>query len=214
MGYDSLYTKYRDRDKAIEKLKKTDLIKTILFIIVAPAVVTLAAFLITKKFNLFICILSFAAAAAFSVTDLVRRHKNGYRYVHCTHDVKGILKPFEAEHGKGVYAYGEIASGACVFKYTLSNEARVNCDTDFGTYTFTVYNDEWDEVEKFTAEREEDFEQTMLKALEYTASLEKQPEGEYDESLEPEVEIDEYEEDCEEDNEEEDSDGDGEEKEE
>ena len=189
MGYDSLYTKYRDRDKAIEKLKKTDLIKTILFIIVAPAVVTLAAFLITKKFNLFICILSFAAAAAFSVTDLVRRHKNGYRYVHCTHDVKGILKPFEAEHGKGVYAYGEIASGACVFKYTLSNEARVNCDTDFGTYTFTVYNDEWDEVEKFKAESEEAFKKTMIKALEFAISLEKKPDGEYDETLMPDEDV-------------------------
>ncbi len=189
MGYDSLYTKYRDRDKAIEKLKKTDLIKTILFIIVAPAVVTLAAFLITKKFNLFICILSFAAAAAFSVTDLVRRHKNGYRYVHCTHDVKGILKPFEAEHGKGVYAYGEIASGACVFKYTLSNEARVNCDTDFGTYTFTVYNDEWDEVEKFKAESEEAFKKTMIKALEFAISLEKKPDGEYDETLIPDEDV-------------------------
>ena len=189
MGYDSLYTKYRDRDKAIEKLKKTDLIKTILFIIVAPAVVTLAAFLITKKFNLFICILSFAAAAAFSVTDLVRRHKNGYRYVHCTHDVKGILKPFEAEHGKGVYAYGEIASGACVFKYTLSNEARINCDTDFGTYTFTVYNDEWDEVEKFKAESEEAFKKTMIKALEFAISLEKKPDGEYDETLMPDEDV-------------------------
>ena len=189
MGYDSLYTKYRDRDKAIEKLKKTDLIKTILFIIVAPAVVTLAAFLITKKFNLFICILSFAAAAAFSVTDLVRRHKNGYRYVHCTHDVKGILKPFEAEHGKGVHAYGEIASGACVFKYTLSNEARDNCDTDFGTYTFTVYNDEWDEVEKFKAESEEAFKKTMIKALEFAISLEKKPDGEYDETLMPDEDV-------------------------
>lgn len=186
MGYDSLYTKYRDRETAIEKLKKIDLIKTIIFIIVSPAVVTLAAFLITKKFNLFICILAFVSAAAFSVTDLVRRNKNGYRYVHCSHDIKGILKPFEAEHGKGVFSYGEIVSGASVFKYTLYNEARVNCDTDFGTYTFTVYNDEWDEVEKFKADCEEAFKKTMIKALDFASSLEKKPDGEYDESLAPE----------------------------
>ena len=41
----------------------------------------------------------------------------------------------------------------------------------------------------------------MLQALEFTASLEKKPDGEYDESLQPEVEIDEYEEDFEEEDE-------------
>ena len=47
----------------------------------------------------------------------------------------------------------------------------------------------------FTAEREEDFEQAAKEALGYAASLEKLPDGEYDETLQPEVEIDEYEED-------------------
>ena len=95
-----------------------------------------------------------------------------------------------------MFSDGEIAGGASVFKYTLSNEARVNCDTDFGTYTFTVYNDEWDEVEKFKAESEEAFKKTMIKALEFAISLEKKPDGEYDETLAPEEDDggDEYEE--------------------
>lgn len=219
MGYDSCYKKTHDRASAIKKLKKTDVIIMIVFVLLFPAGVYLIHYLISLIFkntvNIFSVIIISAASVALIIFDYVKKLKSNYRYVHCTHDIKAIIKDFESDKQLSKKpsldnTYGGSFNEGKMFKYTYENDARLNCDFDDGVYTFTVYNDEWDEVEKFTAEREEDFEQTMLKALEYTASLEKQPEGEYDESLEPEVEIDEYEEDCEE----EDSDGDGEEKEE
>ncbi len=183
MIYDSLYRKYRDRDKAIEKQKIMDIILCILTVIIIPAVTALVIYLILRRLNIFGLILVFAGTVAFSVSDLVKKHKNGYRYVHCNHNISGIIKNFEAENGKGVIAYGEARNESSVFKYTLSNEARVNCAVDFGQYTFTVFNDEWDEVTKFKAEREEDFEEVLPEALAFAAALEKKPDGEYDESL-------------------------------
>lgn len=210
MGYDSCYKKTHDRTAAIKKLKKTDVIILIVFVLLFPAGVYLIHYLISLIFkntvNIFSVIIISAASVALIIFDYVKKLKSNYRYVHCTHDIKAIIKDFESDKQLSKKpsldnTYGGSFNEGKMFKYTYENDARLNCDFDDGVYTFTVYNDEWDEVEKFTAEREEDFEQTMLKALEYTASLEKQPEGEYDESLEPEVEIDEYEEDCEEDKE-------------
>ena len=211
MGYDSLYRKTHDRQKALKMLKKRDIISLILFIILFPAGVYLAHFLISLIFkssvNLFSVILISVLSVALIVFDFVKKLKSNYRYVHCSHDVKAVIKGFES--GREIQkktsldnTYGGSFNEGKFFKYTYENDARLNCDFDNGIYTFTVYNDEWDEVTKFTAEREEDFEETMLQALEFTASLEKKPDGEYDESLQPEVEIDEYEEDFEEEDEE------------
>lgn len=198
MGYDSLYRKYRDRNKAIEKLKIIDVILSVISVVVIPAAAFFIIYLITKRFNFLFLIVLFGGTLAFSLFDLIKKHKNGYRYVHCSHDVRGMIKNFEAENGKGSCSYGETMNAETVFKYTLFNDARVNCSADFGQYFFTVFNDEWDEVEKFKAEREEDFEDVMTAALEFAASLEKKPDGEYDESLAPEVGTDEYKEDFEE----------------
>lgn len=197
MGYDSLYRKYRNRKEAIEKYKITDVILCITAVIVIPTLTALIVYLITKRVNYLLIILMFAGTVVFSVSNLINNRRNGYRYVHCSHNAGGTIKSFEAEHGKGAVSYGEIRNDGTVFKYTLSNDARVNCSVDFGEYTFTVLNDEWDEVKKFKAEKEEDFEPVMSEALDFAASLEKKPGGEYDETLQPEVESDEYEEDCE-----------------
>ena len=188
MGYDSLYTKFRDREKAIEQLKKQDIIILIILVIAVPAALFGLYFLIFKRLNLNILLPIVAAVAAdiMLIFDFVKKRKNDYRYVHCTHDTKGIIKRFEEKNGKGVAfdnSYGGSFNEGKVFKYTLYNETRVNCDVDFGQYTFTVFNDEWDEVAKFKAEREEDFKRTFKQALKCAASLEKKPDGEYDETL-------------------------------
>ncbi len=215
MGYDSLYRKTHDRQAAIKKLKKIDIITLIIFIILFPAGVYLIHFLISLIFkssvNYFSVIIISVLSVALIIFDFVKKIKSNYRYVHCSHDIKAIIKGFEAERVTDKKtaldnSYGGSFNEGKLFKYTYVNDARLNCDFDNGVYTFTVCNDEWDEVTKFAAEREEDFEETMLKALEFTASLEKKPEGEYDETLEPEVEIDEYEEDYEEDDFEDDGD--------
>ena len=221
MGYDGLYRKTHDRQAAIKKLKKIDIITLIIFIILFPAGVYFLHFLISLIFkssvNYFSVIIISVLSVALIIFDFVKKIKSNYRYVHCTHDIKAIIKAFESEHTadkKTTFdnSYGGSFNEGKLFKYTYVNDARLNCDFDNGVYTFTVYNDEWDEVKKFTAECEEDFEETMLKALEFTASLEKKPDGEYDESLEPEVEIDEYEEDFEEDLEEDENEAEEEEK--
>ena len=196
MGYDSLYTKLRDREKAIEEFKKQDFIFLIILVLGVPAALFGLYFLLLKRLNVNILlpVIASAAAVVILIVDFVKKRKNGYRYVHCTHDVKGIIKKFEDKHEKGkAYdnSYGGSSNEGKVFKYTLYNDTRVNCDVDFGQYTFTVYNDEWDEVQKFKAEREEDFKRTFLQALKFAASLEKLPDGEYDETLE----VEEYEED-------------------
>ena len=205
MGYDSLYSKLRDRDKAIEQLKKQDIIFLIILVIGIPAALFLLYFLLLKKLsvNILLPIIASAAADIILIFDFVKKRKNDYRYVHCTHDVKGIIKKFEDKHEKGkAYdnSYGGAFNEGKVFKYTLYNDTRVNCDVDFGQYTFTVYNDEWDEVQKFKAESEEEFKRTFKQALKFAASLEKLPEGEYDETLE----VEEYEDDGEYEGEEED----------
>lgn len=205
MGYDSLYRKTHDRAAAIKLLKRTDIIILIILTVLFPAGVFLAHYLISLIFkstvNWFSVIIISVLSVALILFDFVKKMKSNYRYVHCTHDIKAIIKGFESEQKTEKKtaldnSYGGSFNEGKYFKYTYENDARLNCDFDNGVYTFTVYNDEWDEVKKYTAEREEDFEDTMTAALEFTASLEKKPDGEYDESLEPEVEIDEYEEDC------------------
>ena len=207
MGYDSLYRKTHDRQAAIRLLKRIDIITFILFLFLFPAGVYLVHFLFSLIFkngiNYFSVILISVLSVALIIFDFVKKLKSNYRYVHCRHDIKNIIKGFESERNTQKKTsldstYGGSFNEGKLFRYTYENDARLNCDFDNGIYTFTVYNDEWDEVKKFTAEREEDFEETMLQALEFTASLEKKPDGEYDESLQPEVEIDEYEEDFEE----------------
>lgn len=202
MSYDSCYKKTHDRQAAIILLKRNDIILLILFAVLFPAGVYLVHFLISLIFitsiNYFSVIFISVASVVLVIFDYSKKVKSNYRYVHCTHDIKAVLKQFEAERENEKKpsfdnAYGGMFNEGKVFRYTLSNDARVSCDFDNGIYTFKVYNDEWDEVGNFTAEREEDFEEVMLKSLGSAASLEKQPDGEYDESLEPEVELDEYE---------------------
>ncbi len=210
MGYDSLYMKLRDREKAIEQLKKQDIIFLIILTVGIPAALFGLYFLLLRRLNVNVLLPAVASAAAVGmlIFDFVKKRKNNYRYVHCTHDTRGIIKRFEAKNGKGVSfdnSYGGSFNEGKVFKYTLFNETRVNCDVDFGVYTFTVFNDEWDEVRKYTAESEEDFKRTFKQALKFAASLEKKPDGEYDETLPVnEPEEDGYDEEDEEDEEKED----------
>lgn len=206
MSYDSFYRKTQDREAALKLLKKRDIILLIIFVFLFPALIYLIHFLISLMVKSPVNIISVILLSAISVVviiyDFIKRMKGNYRFVHCSHDTKAVIKAFESGREltkKTLFdnAYGGIFNEGKMFKYTYENDAALNCSFDNGVYTFSVLNDEWDEVKKFTTDREEDFDDTMLKALEYTASLEKQPEGEYDESLEPEVEIDEYEEDFE-----------------
>ena len=215
MSYDSFYRKTQNREAALKLLKKRDIILLIVFVFLFPALIYLIHFLVSLMFKSPVNIVSVILLSAISVVvivyDFIKKMKNNYRFVHCSHDTKAVIKAFESGREltkKTLFdnAYGGIFNEGKMFKYTYANDAALNCGFDNGVYTFSVLNDEWDEVKKFTTDREEDFDDVMFKALEYTASLEKQPDGEYDESLEVEVEIDEYEEDCEEeeDNEEED----------
>ena len=192
--YDRLYKKYGDRDTAIEKLKRTDLTAVAVSLVLIPAAAFAALFFIFRRTVTPASVVIPLCLLIYIAVSYAARRKNGYRYVHCSHDVKGVIKEFETEKGCGEGMTGEGGDGS-VFKYTLDNDAAVNCSFDGGVYTFTVLNDEWDEAGSFTACREEDFEQTAKKALFYAASLEKKPDGEYDETLQPEVEIDEYEDD-------------------
>ena len=212
MSYDSFYRKTHDRQASLKLLKRRDIILLIISIILIPAVVFLIHYLISVLFsrslNIVSAILISGITVVIIIFDFYKRIKSNYRFVHCSHDTKTMIKNFESSHDitkKTLFdnVYGGIYNEGKMFKYTYENDAALDCNFDNGVYTFSVLNDEWDVVEKLTAEREEDFEETMFKALEIVASLEKKPDGEYDESLQPEVEIDEYEEDYEEDYEEE-----------
>ena len=109
------------------------------------------------------------------------------RYLHVSHnkEIKSVVREYGAKlslrnpHGKDI------------FSATFDNDACIECSYDRNVYTFSVKNDEWDEVASLTA-GEFDFGQKLKKAAETAASLEKMPDGEYDESLAPETDPDEY----------------------
>ena len=127
------------------------------------------------------------------------------RYLHVSHnkEIKRVLHPM------GVKPAIRSAHGKDVFSCTFDNDAYLECTYEKSRYTFTVKNDEWDELLNYRS-GEADFEQVLREAAEYAASLEKKPDGEYDESLAAE-EDEEYdgEEYAEEEDEEERTDGDG-----
>ena len=114
------------------------------------------------------------------------------RYLHVSHnkDIRSVL------HGMNVKTVMRNPHGKDVFSCTFENDAYIDCTYDRNKYKFTVKNDEWDEVESFTC-GEADFEKTFKAAAEFACSLEKKPDGEYDESLMPEedYEDEEFEED-------------------
>ena len=109
------------------------------------------------------------------------------RYLHVSHnkEIKSVVREYGAKlslrnpHGRDI------------FSATFENDAGIECIYDRNVYTFTVKNDEWDEVTSLTA-GELDFGQKLKAAAETAASLEKKPDGEYDESLAPETDPDEY----------------------
>ena len=191
MFYDKFYEKTKSRAEAVRKSCTLRMILLIAGLILVPAAILLISIFVLRKFNVFTVIACAAAAALFAV-DLIRLLRSGGRYLHCRHDVKSLVN--ETAPGGQLQTFSDPYDGK-VFTYTLKNESSVECGFLRGKYTFKVKNDEWDEVASFTADREEDFERIAKEALGYAASLEKLPDGEYDETLQPEVEIDEYEED-------------------
>ncbi|MBO4868975.1 MAG: hypothetical protein J5585_04620 [Clostridia bacterium] len=191
MLYEKFYEKTKNRAEAVRKSCTLRTLLLIAGLILVPAAILLVSIFVIRKFNVFTVVACAAAAALFAV-DLIRLLRSGGKYLHCRHDAKSVVN--EAAPGGQLQTFSDPYDGK-VFSYTLKNESSVECGFLRGKYTFKVKNDEWDEVASFTAEREEDFEQAAKEALGYAASLEKLPDGEYDETLQPEVEIDEYEED-------------------
>ena len=191
MLYEKFYEKTKNRAEAVRKSCTLRTLLLIAGLILVPAAILLVSIFVIRKFNVFMVVACAAAAALFAV-DLIRLLRSGGKYLHCRHDAKSVVN--EAAPGGQLQTFSDPYDGK-VFSYTLKNESSVECGFLRGKYTFKVKNDEWDEVASFTAEREEDFEQAAKEALGYAASLEKLPDGEYDETLQPEVEIDEYEED-------------------
>ena len=204
MSYDRYYKKTNDREAALKLLKRSDTVVLVCFILLFPFFVILLHFIAWLIFHtpvtmaVISIVIVTAASYAIFISDYVKKRKNGYRYVHCTHDPRPTVKKFEERTGEKGKAFDNSYGGSWgegkVFRYTLYNDARINCDFDGGIYKFTVYNDEWDEEAVYTADREEKFDGTFKAALWFAGSLEKQPEGEYDESLEAEVEDDGYDE--------------------
>ena len=186
MNYDRLYKKTGDRQEAIRRLKNRDTLILILFILLFPAAVFLTFFLIFgKNMNVFLVVIISAAAVILMAADYAKKRKNGYKYVHLSRDVKRYVAKFEEKAGIRGKSFDDLSGGffseGRIFRYTLDNEARVKCDFEDGVYTFTVQNDEWDDVASYTS-GEEDFGSVLKTALRCAASLEKLPDGEYDEN--------------------------------
>lgn len=107
------------------------------------------------------------------------------RYLHISHN-REIMRVVRSCEGKLSLRNPH---GKDVFSCTFDNDAYIDCTYEKGKYTFTVKNDEWDDVCSFEC-GDQDFEQTLDDAAKYAASLEKKPDGEYDESLMPEQDPD------------------------
>ncbi len=107
------------------------------------------------------------------------------RYLHVSHnaEIRRVLR------GRNAKTAMRNPHGKDIFSCTFENDAFIDCTYDRNKYTFTVKNDEWDEVESFTC-GEADFEKTFRAAADFACSLEKKPDGEYDESLMPEPDPD------------------------
>lgn len=194
MLYDSLYEKYGDRQTALKHYRKIRVPLMVICFILIPAACVSAAYLLNglfqRKGSPMSAAVIWACSAGLTVLFFMKDLKKDYRFVRCRHDIGGLIKPFEKGGGTCLKTDG---GDGFVFSFTSENDAITECTFCDGVYTFTVKNDEWDETASFTAGTEEEFEQTAKKALSFAAALEKRPGGEYDESLEPEVEIDEYE---------------------
>ena len=107
------------------------------------------------------------------------------RYLHVSHnaEIRRVLR------GRNAKTAMRNPHGKDIFSCTFENDAYIDCTYDRNKYTFSVKNDEWDEVDSFTC-GEADFENTFRAAADFACSLEKKPDGEYDETLEPEPDPD------------------------
>lgn len=194
MLYDRLYAKYKDRKTAIKKYRAIRIPLMTAAILLVPAALICAAYFLNRSFGRTFSPVSagliWVCAAALILMFFSKDIKNDYRYLRCSHDFRSVIKEHAGGHISGLQTEG---SDGFLFSYTAGNDSVTECRFCDGVYTFTVKNDEWDEAAVFRAGTEEDFEKTAGEAIAFALSLEKRPGGEYDESLEPEVEIDEYE---------------------
>ena len=193
MIYDRIYEKYGERSAALKKYRSIRIPLFIACALLVPLALVSAAYLISgqfgRRFSPVPAAIIVICSLLLVVISFIKDLKGDYRYVHCRHDVNGCVKEFASGHTTLVTEGTE----GFIFSFTSDNGAVTECTFCDGTYTFRVKNDEWDEVAVFSASTEEEFEETAKKALSFAASLEKLPGGEYDETLQPEVEIDEYE---------------------
>lgn len=193
MLYDRLYEKHGDRDAALKEYRR---IRIPLFIgcaVLIPLTLVSAAYLIGghfgRRFSPVSAALILICSLLLVIISFLKDLKGDYRYVHCHRDANLCVKGFT---GGDTTLVTEGADGF-IFSFTSDNGAVTECTFCDGTYTFRVKNDEWDEVAVFYAAAEEEFDGAAKKALSFASAIEKRPGGEYDETLQPEVEIDEYE---------------------
>ena len=176
-----LLTKFMKKPKA----KITYKIVSSLFYLLLAAVVIVLLLVRINKIGLDIAGGFYIAAVIVLFYCFCSELFSSSRYLHVSHNKaikeilgeKGVKPTFHDPHGKNVFQ--------CVFE----NDARVECTYDRGKYTFSVKNDEWDEVQSFTS-GDKGFDDALRSAVEYALTIEKLPEGEYDESLEPEKDTD------------------------
>ena len=151
------------------------------------AAVTVLLVIRIKKTGLDMTCGMYFVCIVFLMSCLIEELFFKIRYLHVSHnkEIKRVAR--EA----GVKPVIRNPHGKDIFSCTFDNDAFIECTYEKNKYHFSVKNDEWDEIANYQS-GEDDFEDVLREAAVFTASIEKKPGGEYDESLMPEEDGEEY----------------------
>lgn len=191
--YNILAKKYGDGSKAKSRYRAVKcVVSAVLGIGVALAIALVSHFTLRDNTVWYIVAGCIFAYTVYAVIDAIR---DPMLSLHASPDVK---KAEELLMQYGAMPEWKDLYGKNIGKVVFDNDAPVEMTYADFSYIFTVKNDEWDVVETVVASDMADFLDSLKKAADIASSLEKAPEGEYDDTAPEEDGTEEYDEEYEE----------------